>query len=109
MAFNFKEILQRDCERVFLNPKEFGSLHKIDGKDMIIQIDDSEVTEREKKRQSETEGIYERQFLFYVLQKDFGLFPAVGRVIKIDSSEYRILDAKSEGGMYSITVGRKRV
>lgn len=74
MAFNFKEILQRDCERVFLNPKEFGSLHKIDGKDMIIQIDDSEVTEREKKRQSETEGIYERQFLFMCFRKILACF-----------------------------------
>ncbi len=109
MAFNFKEILQRDCERVFLNPKEFGSLHKIDGRDMVIQIDDSEVTEREKKWQSETDGIYERQFLFYVLQKKFGPLPVIGRMIKIDGSEYRILDAKSEGGIYSITVGRKRV
>lgn len=108
MGFDFKEMLLQDCEEVFLNPEEFGSWHRIDGRKMVIQADDSEVTERSKKQVERTEGIYKRQFLFYVLQKNFGPLPAVGRAIDIDGTVYKILEASSEGGIYSILVGRDK-
>lgn len=108
MKLSFKEMVKRDCKDVFLNPEEFGSLHTVDGKPMVIQIDESEVTERAKKQLERTDGIYKRQLLFYVAQEDFGPLPAIGRQIEIDNGNYRVLDANSEGGIYSITVGRNR-
>lgn len=108
MGFDFKEMLLRDCEEVFMNPEEFGSWHKVDGKSMVIQVDDSEVIERSKKQIERTDGVYKRQFLFYVLQKDFGPLPTIGRAIDIDGTTYKIVDANSEGGIYSITVGRDK-
>ena len=75
---------------------------------MVIQIDESEVTERSKKQLERTEGVYKRQLLFYVAQEDFGPLPAIGRQIKIDNGSYRVVDANSEGGIYSVTVGRNQ-
>lgn len=104
----FKEMVAEDCAEVFLNLDEFASLHLVDGREMAIQIDDSEVTEREKKQKERADGIYKRQFLFYVAQKDFGPLPTIGRKITIDRDSYRIIDANSEGGIYSITVERDK-
>lgn len=108
MSLDFKEMLKEDARNVFMNPKEFGSLHMVDGREMVIQVDDSEVTERYKKQLERTDAIYKRQFLFYVLKEDFGPLPAVGRAIRIDGNEYRITDVSSEGDIYSITVGRNK-
>ena len=104
----FKEMVAEECTEVFLNLNEFASLHLVDGREMAIQIDDSEVTEREKKQKERADGIYKRQFLFYVAQKEFGPLPTIGRKITIDRDSYRIIDANSEGGIYSITVERDK-
>nr|DAU15677.1 MAG TPA: Gifsy-2 prophage ATP-binding sugar transporter-like barrel, 4 helix bundle.7A [Caudoviricetes sp.] len=108
MKLSFKEMVKKDCKDVFLNPKEFGGLHTVDGRPMVIQIDESEITERSKKQLERAEGVYKRQLLFYVAQEDFGPLPAIGRQIKIDNGSYRVVDANSEGGIYSITVGRNQ-
>ena len=101
----FKEIIQEDIHNIFLDPEEFGAFHQVNGQKMAIVIDDSEVIERSKKQIERTEGVYKRQFLFFVAQKDFGRFPAIGSRIEIDGKSYRIVDAVNEGYMYSITVG----
>ena len=54
----FKEILRKDIEQVFLNPEEFGEEHIVNGKPMMIMIDDNELTEREKRMKSHMEGIH---------------------------------------------------
>ena len=54
----FKEMVAEDCTEVFLNLNEFASLHLVDGREMAIQIDDSEVTEREKKQKERADGSY---------------------------------------------------
>lgn len=108
MKLSFKEMVKKDCKDVFLNPKEFGGLHTVDGRPMVIQIDEPEIRERSKKQLENAEGIYKRLLLFYVAQEDFGPLPAIGRQIKIDNGSYRVVDANSEGGIYSITVGRNQ-
>ena len=97
----FKDIVAKDNRSVFLNPAEFGSLHRVDGRTLCILVDDNEMIEREKRIPSndELDGIYKRKLLFYVLAKNFGPLPAVGRLLK-----YRIIDAVNEDGIYSISL-----
>ena len=103
----FKELAARDITNTFLNPDEFGELHKIDGRIMTIIIDGMEVIERSKKQieHGRVDGIYEKQILFYVSRKDFGPLPVIGRKLTLDSGNYRVVDAVDEGGIYSITLG----
>lgn len=103
----FKEIIQEDSRRVFLNPEEFGELHEISGRKMLIIIDDNEMVEREKRQaagQGYRQGIYTKQLLFYVLGRDFGPLPAVGRALALDGKNYVITDAINESGIYSISL-----
>ncbi len=103
----FKEILADDNRKVFLNPEEFGELHEISGRKIWMIIDDNEMVEREKRQntsQGYRQGIYTRQVLFYVLGRDFGPLPPIGRSLTLDGKSYTITDSINEGGIYSISL-----
>lgn len=101
-ATTFKELLRRDVKTVFLNPAEFGEEHIVNGKPMLIMIDDNELTEREKRIKSNMDGIYTRQTLVYVSAIDFGPLPGVGKPVKIDGITFIVTDSLNEGGVYSL-------
>ena len=97
MGMGFKDILYQDIGNVFLNPEEFGEFHQVDGEQMPVIIDGNEVTER-----------YKKQIVMYVSVSSFGPMPAIGRILRLDSSSYRVEDVINEGGVYSITLGAVR-
>lgn len=103
----FKELIFNDISNVFLNPLEFGEKHLVDGKEMTVVIDDTEVMERSKRQKDEgrIDGVYKRQLLIYVSRREFGKLPAVGRTITLDSGKFRVMDANDEAGVLSITLG----
>lgn len=101
-ALSFKELLRQDVKTVFINPAEFGEEHIVNGKPMQIIIDDNELTEREKRIQNHTDGMYSKQTLIYVSALDFGPLPGVGKPIKIDGATFIISDSMNEGGVYSL-------
>lgn len=107
---SFKEIAYEDIKNVFLNPEEFGEIHIVDGKRMVVSIDGMEVVERSKKQteRGRIDGVFERQIVMYVARSDFGRLPAIGREIILDKTRYRVQDAIDEGGLYSITLGAVR-
>lgn len=100
----FKDIVQADRKRVFLNLDEFGDVHTIDGKEMTVIVDNNEMLEREKRYKVHDDGLFVRQFLIYVSGEDFGPLPAVGRLLKLDKKPFRITDAINEDGIYSISL-----
>ncbi len=105
---SFKDILKNDIKAIFLNPDEFGEEHIVQGKPMIIVLDDMENIEREKKMKPCAGGVYTRQILFYVSADDFGPMPAQGGLITIDGNRYTVVDATDEAGIYAITVEANR-
>lgn len=104
----FKDVIAEDIQQVFLNPEEFGEPHIIDGKEMTVIIDNSEIIERSKKQVDRTDGVYKKQILFYVARSKFGRLPAIGSALRFDGTDYLVVDAVSEGGIYSITIGRTK-
>lgn len=98
----FKELLRQDVKTVFLNPEEFGEEHIVNGKKMAIIIDDNELTEREKRMKSHTDGLYKKQTLVYVNALEFGPLPGVGKPVKIDGATFLVTDSLNEGGLYSL-------
>lgn len=98
----FKDIIKQDIKNVFMNDKEFGELHTIDGKEMNVIIDSNEMLEREKRYKTHDDGLYTKQILIYVSKEEFGQLPAIGRLLKLDKKAYIITDAINEAGIYSI-------
>lgn len=101
---SFKDIVQADQKRVFLNLEEFGDKHTIDGKEMTVILDNNEMLEREKRYKVHDDGLFIKQVLIYVSEEDFGPLPAFGRLLKLDNKLYRITDAINEDGIYSISL-----
>lgn len=98
----FREIVRKDAQAVFFNPEEFGEEHTVNGKRMMIIIDDNELTEREKRVKSHMDGIYKKQTLVYVRALDFGPLPGVGKPCVIDGITFLVADSINEGGVYSL-------
>lgn len=104
----FKEAVQDDVKGVFLNPEEFGEMHRLNHKEVLIIIDENELTEREKRMKGVDEELHSRQLLFYVAAKDVGPLPSPGKVLTLDGRDYLITDAQSECGIYSISLEARR-
>lgn len=100
----FKELMQKDIKNTFLNPKEFGEEHIINGKKMIVVIDDNELTERKKRVSQHVDGVYTNQKLIYAAASDFETRPARDSILLLDGERCRVINTISEGGIYSITV-----
>lgn len=100
----FKDIIARDVHQTFLNPDEFSDIHKVNGKDMPVQIDTNEQIEREKRMNQNVDGVYTNQKLIYVAASDFGPMPKQGAILNLDGKIYRVADAVDEYGIYSITI-----
>lgn len=105
---SFKDIIKEDISTTFINTDEFSDMHNIDGRDMPVQIDDNEIIEREKKSNSNMDGIYVKQKLIYVKADDFGALPAIGRQIMLDGKRYLVVDSTDEYGVYTITLEGNR-
>ena len=105
---SFKDIIQEDVHEVFMNPEEFSETHNVNGKAMAIQIDNNEQIEREKRAGQNMDGIYLNQKLIYVAADDYGPLPKQGTVVSIDGKIYKVADAISEDGVYSITLEANR-
>lgn len=105
---SFKDIIEDDVHGVFMNPQEFSKMHNVNGVEMAVQIDSNEQIEREKRFNQHMDGIYLNQKLIYVAASDFGPLPKQGSILTLDKRTYRVADAVSEDGVYSITIEANR-
>lgn len=104
----FKDFIANDLKNVFLNFGEFAEEHTVDGKKMLVIVDNNEHIERQKRQTSRAEGLHIKEILFYVHKDDFGSLPAVGRICRFDKKDYIVADAINEDGIYSITLEANR-
>lgn len=106
---SFKDIIQQDNKNVFLNPEEFGEIHNVGGKDLLVIIDENEQIERDKRyKNTLAEGLFKKQFLFYVMLEDIGFIPAPGRMMTFDGNPYTVTDSTNEEGILSISMEANR-
>ena len=105
---SFKDIIADDVHGVFMNTEEFSEKHTVNGIEMAVQIDSNEQIEREKRFNQHMDGIYLNQKLIYVAASDFGPLPKQGSILTLDKRTYRVADAVSEDGVYSITIEANR-
>ncbi|MBO5145016.1 MAG: hypothetical protein J6C19_05715 [Lachnospiraceae bacterium] len=105
---SFKDVIRQDIKSVFLNFDEFGEMHKLNGKERLVIVDENELTEREKRVKDEGNGLFAKQLLFYIAAEDFGALPSPGKVLNFDGKQYLITDANNEDGIYSISLEATR-
>lgn len=104
---SFKDVIASDVHDTFMNADEFSDMHDLNGKMMPVQVDSNEQIEREKRFNQHMDGIYKNQKLIYVAATDYGPMPKQGSLIQFDKRPYKVADAISEDGIYSITLEAK--
>ena len=105
---NFKDIIASDVHDAFMNAEEFSEMYMINGVEMPVQVDSNEQIEREKRFNQHMDGIYKNQKLIYVSATDYGPMPKQGTLIKFDGRPYKVADAISEDGIYSLILEANR-
>ncbi|MFR2108261.1 MAG: hypothetical protein ACLS41_11370 [Gallintestinimicrobium sp.] len=71
---DFKDMVQADIKEIFLNFDEFGEIHTINGEEVLIIVDENELTEREKRTQAKTGSCIESNSFSMCLRKTLGRF-----------------------------------
>ena len=104
----FKDLLQQDVKKVFMNNEEFSEEHIIDDEIMDVIVDSNELIEREKNQKDNMDGVYKKRILIYVKKSQFGSPPKFGSILNLDGKNYTVCDVADECGIYSITLEQNR-
>ena len=105
----FKEQIKADVGTVFLNNDEFSDIHTINGKQISVIVDNSELIQRAKiTGTAATDGIYSDSILIFVSVAEFPKRPNIGSMLNLDGRDYKVINCTAEGGVYSIELKANR-
>lgn len=97
----FKDMVADDIMAVFLNLDDFGDTYRVEGKDIIIVVDNDEL----KKRQSGQDlAVAESATLFYARTADLPPRRAAGESLNINGRECIIDDWQEDMGMSTVVL-----
>ena len=110
----FKDFASEDISAVFFNGDEHADLHNVDGKDVLVILEKSDVRDHSAhweagaKKNFET-GLYNRHIILYIRVEDYGPKPKQGKLLMLDKKiAYSIQKCDDEGGIYRMTMERVR-
>jgi nitrate reductase NapAB chaperone NapD len=103
---NFKEILAKDLTNTFLNINEFGEIRLIDGKELIVIMDDDLLQKRKSLANNPTDGVYNASLVFHVSKSSLSKKPVIKADMKVDARLYTITDVQENESMYTVTLKR---
>lgn len=114
----FKDCAAADVNMVFFNASEHADLHTVDGKEMLVVLEDHVLKERSSHweagaKQNFDTGLYKAGMVLYVKTEDYGPKPMVGKKLVMDKGTdcqrtYSIATCEEECGVYRMTLERTR-
>lgn len=97
----FKDIVASDIHRTFLDIDFFGELHKIEGQEIPIVLDDNQLKE---KQGGQDLAVAESSILFYAYVCDLPRRRPAGELLNVDGREYVIDDWAEDMGVATIAL-----
>nr|WP_325304297.1 hypothetical protein [uncultured Oscillibacter sp.] len=110
----FKDFASEDISAVFFNGDEHADLHNVDGKDVLVILEKSDVRDHSAHweagaKQNFDTGLYNRHIILYIRVEDYGPKPKQGKLLMLDKKiAYSIQKCDDEGGIYRMTMERVR-
>lgn len=104
MPFDFKGMVQRD-RALFLNLDEYGEIHRVEGHEIPIIIDDDALKERQG---GAALSIAESSLLIYAAPEDLPPRRESGASLNIDGREYLVDDWSEDMGIATIALSQNR-
>lgn len=98
---SFKEQLQKDLDTVFLNLDDFAELHRIEGKQIPVVVDDDKL---ENLKQGQILGLVEADMLLLGKEKDFPADITPGRLLNVDGREHIVTNSGENMGLIEVAL-----
>ncbi len=108
MGMAFKESVQEDLDKVFLDLDIWGEEHQVNGVRIPIMLDNEELERINQIGVKVKDDIHQADVLFYAKESDLG-FVGVNELLSLDDRDYFIYGAKKSVGLWKIILGRKRL
>lgn len=102
----FKDQVEIDLVRTFLNSLEFAEERQVDGVPMLVVVDDHSLVERGSAEH--TDGLYSAQLLVCVSVAEYGARPKRNKLLNLDGRDYRIAKVEEDLGLYTFTLEANR-
>ena len=102
---NLKEQIQRDIDMVFLNLDEFAELHRVEGKQIPVVVDNDQLV---KLKQGQLLGLVEADMLLLGKQTDFPEDMEPGRLLNVDGREMIVANSSTDMGVIEVALRQNR-
>lgn len=109
MIMGFKEIVAADIDRVFLNPNEFGEMHRLDDVELCAVISTNQTKQRSKVQSRNFEGLHGEFMTVNIKKSDFPRIPKQGENIRLDGKLYKVSECRDNMGMLYIELAAYRM
>lgn len=103
MSKTFKQLLNEDLDVIF-NEDEFGEIHVVDGKKLLVYVideDSDEFNASSSKIENVAQGIYEKLVTLYVKESDYSE-PDIGYSLELNGKKYTVTNTSVSAGMLKI-------
>ena len=97
----FKVAVQNDIKAVFLNLKEYGEWHTLNGAKIQCVIDKNVTQDLEGRGTESIIGVFTNLLTIYVDSSDIPT-PVEGEILSVDGSLHLVKSVSEEGGMLVI-------
>lgn len=90
---------------VFMNRDEFGEIHRINGRDMTVMVDNDRLMERSK---NEYDGISVGELMYFVRKEELGKRPEEGASQIFDGRQMYVFSCREDNGLYEVILSQNR-
>ena len=103
---SFKEQIQKDLDAVFLNPDEFAETHRVEGKEILVVVDDDRLNTLKK---GQILGLVEAEMLLLGRVADFPADLDPGRLLNVDGREMQVVKSGKDMGLAEVALSQNRM
>lgn len=103
---SFKEQILADLDAVFLNLDEFAELHRVEGKQIAVVMDNDQMN---KLKKGQILGLIEADILLMGKESDFPADLEPGRMINLDNRELLIVNSGRDLGLVEVALSQSRM
>lgn len=102
---SFKEQIQKDLDAVFLNLGEFAELHRVEGREISVVVDNDQLNQLKK---GQILGLVEADMLIMGRESDFPAYLQPGRLLNVDGRELIVQNSGKDMGLVEVALAQNR-
>ena len=101
-----KDDVAADIDEIFMDSEDFAEEHNIDGKSLLVILENETYKERSKRQSSSYEGFYGEVCILHVRESELGYMPVQGQRIVLDGKYFMVESCSNHCGILEISLIR---